>query len=186
MVFFLIIYIHVIACILWETVNSENPVWVPAVDFIYAETKLFREDTFKQYLSMCYHAIMVFGLNEVAPVAPIEIIVVICMMIVSAMANAYIFGEMAVLVQEMDKKDIEFQESLDNANTAMHSLEIPEKIQDDIREYLMSVNEYKTQQNEMKDFMESISPSLKANVCKYIFFVAVNQNTLLQKILKNV
>lgn len=49
----------------------------------------------------------------------------------------------------------------------------------------MSVNEYKTQQNEMKDFMDSISPSLKANVCKYIFFVAVNQNTLLQKILKN-
>jgi len=83
---------------LWETVNSEQPVWVPAVDFIYAETKLFREDILKQYLSMCYHAIMVFGLNEVAPVAPTEIIVVICMMIVSAMANAYIFGEMAVLV----------------------------------------------------------------------------------------
>ena len=49
----------------------------------------------------------------------------------------------------MDKKDIDFQESLDNANTAMHSLEIPYNIQDDIREYLMSVNEYKTQQNEM-------------------------------------
>ena len=67
----------------------------------------------------------------------------------------------------------------------MHSLEIPEKIQDDIREYLMSVNEYKTQQNEMKDFMESISPSLKGNVCKYIFFVAVNQNQLLVKMMKN-
>ena len=48
----------------------------------------------------------------------------------------------------------------------------------------MSVNEYKTQQNEMKDFMDSISPSLKASVCKYIFFVAVNQNSLLAKILK--
>ena len=71
---------------------------------------------------------MVFGLNEVGPVKEREIIVVICMMITSAMINAYIFGEMAVLVQEMDKKDIEFQESLDNANTAMHSLEIPEKI----------------------------------------------------------
>ena len=77
---------------------------------------------------MCYHAIMVFGLNEVAPVKELELIVVIFMMIVSAMVNAYIFGEMAVLVQEMDKKDIDFQESLDNANTAMHSLEIPEKI----------------------------------------------------------
>lgn len=57
---------------------------------------------------MCYHAIMVFGLNEVGPVKEQEIIVVICMMIMSAMINAYIFGEMAVLVQEMDKKDIEF------------------------------------------------------------------------------
>ena len=49
----------------------------------------------------------------------------------------------------------------------------------------MSVNEYKTQQNEMKEFMESISPSLQADVCKFIFFVSINQNSLLNKILKN-
>ena len=51
---------------------------------------------------------MVFGLNEVAPVSKSEILVIIMLMIVSAILNAYIFGEMAVLVQEMDKKDIEF------------------------------------------------------------------------------
>lgn len=95
---------------------------------------------------MSYHAIMVFGLNEVGPTQKVECIVVIMFMILSAIVNAAIFGQMAVLVQEMDKKDIDFQESLDNANTAMHSLEIPSNIQDDIREYLMSVNEYKTQQ----------------------------------------
>lgn len=67
MVFGLIMYIHILACILWLTFNS-GKTWVPAVDFIYAETKLFREEYPKQYLSMCYHAIMVFGLNEVAPV----------------------------------------------------------------------------------------------------------------------
>ena len=67
----------------------------------------------------------------------------------------------------------------------MHSLEIPDPIQDEIREYLMSVNEYKTQQNEMKDFMSSISPSLKKSVSKYIFFVSINQNPLLHKIMKN-
>lgn len=51
---------------------------------------------------------MVFGLNEVAPVETVELIVVILMMHLSAIVNAYIFGEMAVLVQEMDKKDIDF------------------------------------------------------------------------------
>lgn len=100
-------YIHLIACILWVTF-SENQTWVPAVDFIYAKTKLFQEDFAKQYLSMLYHAIMVFGLNEVAPVEKVELIVVILMMHLSAIVNAYIFGEMAVLVQEMDKKDIDF------------------------------------------------------------------------------
>ena len=49
------------------------------------------------------------------------------------------------------------------SNSSHHDTESPvmvpensweeEKIQDDIREYLMSVNEYKTQQNEMKVFM---------------------------------
>ena len=62
----------------------------------------------KQYLSMLYHAIMVFGLNEVAPVERVEIIIVIILMIISAMVNAYIFGEMAVLVTEMDKSSAEF------------------------------------------------------------------------------
>ena len=37
----------------------------------------------------------------------------------------------------------------------------------------------------MKDFLASISPSLKANVSKYIFFVAINQNTLLYKMMRN-
>ena len=77
---------------------------------------------------MSYHAIMVFGLNEVGPTQKVECIVVIMFMILSAIVNAAIFGQMAVLVQEMDKKDIDFQESLDNANTAMHSLEIPSNI----------------------------------------------------------
>lgn len=77
---------------------------------------------------MLYHAIMIFGVNEVAPVQESELYVTIILMTISAMLNAVIFGEMAVLVQEMDKKDIDQQEYLDNANTAMFSLEIPENI----------------------------------------------------------
>ena len=37
----------------------------------------------------------------------------------------------------------------------------------------------------MKDFLGSISPSLKAKVSRYIFFVAINQNTLLYKMMRN-
>jgi len=37
----------------------------------------------------------------------------------------------------------------------------------------------------MRDFMDSISPSLKTNVCNYIFFVALTNNSLCKKILRN-
>jgi hypothetical protein len=94
---------------------------------------------------MLYHAIMIFGVNEVAPVEESELYVTIILMTISAMLNAVIFGEMAVLVQEMDKKDINQQEYLDNANTAMFSLEIPENIQDEVRQFLIEVQDYKNQ-----------------------------------------
>jgi hypothetical protein len=132
------LYIHVVGCIFWFTI-VQNETWVPAADFIYAETKLFRETFTKKYLSMLYHAIMIFGVNEVAPVEESELYVTIILMTISAMLNAVIFGEMAVLVQEMDKKDIDQQEYLDNANTAMFSLEIPENIQDEVRQFLIEV-----------------------------------------------
>lgn len=37
----------------------------------------------------------------------------------------------------------------------------------------------------MKDFMSNIRAGLAANVCKYIFFTAINENNMLSKILKN-
>ena len=77
---------------------------------------------------MLYHAIMIFGLNEVGPTRTFSLVVVIVMMIVASVINAIIFGEIAVLVQELDKKDIELQNTLDNANTAMRNLSIPDNI----------------------------------------------------------
>lgn len=68
---------------------------------------------------MLYHAIMVFGLNEVAPVEEVEIYVIIVLMTFSAILNAYIFGEMAMLVQQMSNKDNDYQDNLNTANTAM-------------------------------------------------------------------
>ena len=133
---------------------------------------------------MLYHAIMVFGLNEVAPVEQIEIIVIIILMSLSALLNAYLFGEMAMLVQQMSKKDIEYQETLDNANTAMYSLQITDPTQDLIREYIVSVNDAKVQQTEMKEFINIISPGLKQSISRYIFFVSIFRNNFIRKMLK--
>jgi len=56
---------------------------------------------------MYYHAIMQFGINEVAPSRENEVLMVVIMMSISGIANAYIFGEMAILVYEYDCKNID-------------------------------------------------------------------------------
>lgn len=124
-------------------------------------------------MSMLYHAMMLFGVNEVGPVQTIEIVTAIALMTLSAIANAYIFGEMAMLVQQMDQKDMDYQERLDNANTAMSNLQIPDHVQDNIREYLVVVNDNMIFNSEVKDFMDDLSPSLKNSVAQYILFVAI-------------
>lgn len=55
-----------------------------------------------------YHSVMLFGVNEMAPRTDAEIAFSSAIMLVSAMVNANIFGTMAVLVSEMNKKVAEF------------------------------------------------------------------------------
>lgn len=69
MIFFLGLCLHLISCIFRYIVfQKDHPVWVPPVDFVWAETKIFQEDILQQYVATFYHALMIFGLNEVAPV----------------------------------------------------------------------------------------------------------------------
>lgn len=69
-----------------------------------------------------YTSVMLFGVNEVAVREESELALISVAMLISAMYNAVVFGTMAVLVQEISKKTLEFQEKLDTANTAMKNL----------------------------------------------------------------
>ena len=70
---------------------------------MYGNTMLHQEGQFlKQYFSMLYHAIMIFGLNEVGPTNKRQLMLVIFLMVVASILNAIIFGEIAVLVQQLD------------------------------------------------------------------------------------
>lgn len=51
-----------------------------------------------------YHSVMLFGVNEMAPRSTFELFFSSVIMLISAMVNANIFGTMAVLVIEMNKK----------------------------------------------------------------------------------
>jgi hypothetical protein len=50
-----------------------------------------------QYLSMLYYGVLILGSNELGPVNSIEMLYMVIVLLMSAFANALIFGDIATL-----------------------------------------------------------------------------------------
>ena len=111
LVFYLFLFVHVLACFWYYNVEGSE-IWIPNKDFIWAGTPLTRDvytaDLIRRYWIALYTAFYLFHVGEAVPRTTNEIILASLMMLISAMANAIIFGSMTVLAQEMNKKQIKF------------------------------------------------------------------------------
>ena len=58
-------------------------------------------------------------------------------MVNGALITAVLFGEMAVIMDSISKKSMQFKAVLDTANTAMQNMKLPEELQIEIYEYLV-------------------------------------------------
>lgn len=62
---------------------------------------------FQQYAIMLYHATSVFNLVDIGPRLEIELATLSCILLVSAMVNAYIYGQISLLAEILQQKESE-------------------------------------------------------------------------------
>lgn len=103
------------------------------------------------------------------PRSNLEIALVICFLIGTAILNANIFGEMAVLVAQSSRLATEFQAQVDEANTAMSNIELQKDSRYTIRSYLITTQGTHHEQTELREFIDMISPDLREKVAISIF-----------------
>lgn len=108
LLFFLILYLHCLGC-LWFFIVKQNEIWIPPLDYIYLKTGLFGESQLYQYSLSIYHALLILGINDIGPRNTFQMIFICVMLIVSAIINASIFGNMTVLLQSLNHKASNFQ-----------------------------------------------------------------------------
>lgn len=75
---------------------------------------------------MCvlYLAVLALGGNEMGPRSDTEILSMFLILTSLILVNAYVFGQMSVLVGEAGKKSSQLQKQIDVANTSMNNLEL--------------------------------------------------------------
>jgi hypothetical protein len=137
-----------------------------------------------RYKTMMYMAILQLGSNEIGPVNEIEMIFCVFNLIGAAILNALLFGDIAGLVGVLGKKDNYWQDSLDSANFVMMQIEMGDKDQDTIRDFMQVTNNSLSSQTELNIFFTTISPSLIGRVQQFIYFESLKKNRVVSKIIE--
>ena len=88
-----------------------------------------------RYSSMLYYGVLILGSNELGPVNEIEMLFMVTVLLLSAFANALIFGDIATLTSVLGKKSNELQIKLDAGNAVMTAINLDYNISQEIREF---------------------------------------------------
>jgi CRP-like cAMP-binding protein len=132
------------------------------------------------------------GGNDVGPRGTIQLFFVACILLLSAIINANIFGNMAVLIQSYNKKGGKFQEKVEYATETMNHLKVSNEIRDSVKKYLNYTHNTADQHNDLELFLKMLSPSLVQQISRHMCYEAMiqndvfmNQPDLIDKLLKD-
>ena len=178
----LVLILHCVGCMWFKIVESEK-VWAPPLDFIYVQRNEFLrfydlEQVTQTYQFLCvlYLGVLALGGNEMGPRTDVEILAMFLILVTLILVNAYVFGQMSVLVGEASKKSAYLQKQIDVANTSMNNLSLMGDTKRDIRMFLISTQGTQYEQNQLQSFLKLISPTLKEEVSIEIFLQVVMNN----------
>ena len=91
------------------------------------------------YSVVLYYSVLVIGGNELGPKEVNELIFMVILNLTGAIVQAYIFGELAVLISQVDRQGASEQSTIDTANTAMKNVNLPVHLRKEIRDYFKKV-----------------------------------------------
>ena len=117
--------------------------WQPPYDYFDGSERFWDKyengDYFFIYCVCLYYSVLVIGGNELGPRETSELVYVVMINLIGAIVNAYIFGELAVLLTQIGRKEARYQHVFDAANTAMSNINLDEKLKEEIRTYFKKV-----------------------------------------------
>ena len=82
-----------------------------------------------QYWNAVYHSVLVMAGNDIGPRGPLQVCICTIFVLMGAFINANIFGELAVLLANMNEKQTKLAEKVDIGNTTMMNLGLEPDLQ---------------------------------------------------------
>jgi hypothetical protein len=180
LIFFCSMYLHCLACA-WYYIAERSKNWMPPLDYVWVQTEFYDESRIFIYLSSLYHAILLLAGNDIGPRDEDQLIFVSVALVVGAIINANIIGELSVILYKVNKKSSDFQEKLDTANDAMRHLGLPELFQVEITGFLTYSKALLESQEELNAFLLMVSPSARQKIQHFMFSKSLKLNPVFEE-----
>lgn len=106
--FFLLLYVHIQSC-LWYGIVQNDKLWMPPLNVIHGwqTVSIFNESLFHQYWICTYTSCLFLMGNDLQPRGVVQIAIGAFFNGFGAIILANLFGELAVLVRELDVRHIQ-------------------------------------------------------------------------------
>lgn len=177
LVFTLFLFVHLAACF-WFLIVSESESWVAPKD-VDQDIHLYSENVWLQYATALYYmTVLTLGLDA-RPSSTAETVYCSVVAFLGTIVTAALFGQMTVLVQALNQKSTQYHEALGGLNQVMTSIQVPADLQKTVVTYVTRTYWRKDQQEEMQRFFDTLSPSLKSEVCTQLFREVLVRNPCL-------
>lgn len=155
--------------------------WIPPLDYVWIKTEIYEQRPIEKYAMSLYHSMLILAGNDIGPRRTELVFLTTFLLLCAAIINASIFGNLAVLLQQMNRKSAKLQEKVETASSTMKGLKLPDELQKEIHRYLLYTHNNLEQQNELDIFLSQLSPSLKTQVRTAMLKDALNTNSALEK-----
>ena len=81
-----------------------------------------------------------------------ELAMMSVLVVIAAIINALIYGQFAVLTEELKRDTNEFLQQFDLVNEVMHFENLPDEIQEEVRQFFLTTTKQRRLQEEQQEF----------------------------------
>ena len=105
-----------------------------------------------RYIKMVYHSTLVYSMVDISIRSNTELAMMSVLVVIAAIINALIYGQFAVLTEELKRDTNEFLQQFDLVNEVMHFENLPEEIQEEVRLFFLTTTKQRRLQEEQQEF----------------------------------
>jgi len=179
LLFLFVTYLHAQACF-WYIITSSAQHYIPPALYVDHHPDLYSDSTLRKYAYSLYMSVYMMAGAEIGPRTEWERIFAGAAVLCGQLFQAYMFGEIAVVMFDLSRKTGRLAEIQDAMTTTMANIRLSTKLQRKIVMFLTSMLSSITIQTEYDEFFAVIPPSLQQEVRSVVFEPVLLHNTVLR------